>query len=196
MQHIQHCESSTRCLWCGFAPPTVSKLRHPFLLGTRCTGLKLRPVVSVGNKAIQCVAQRSHEHGGHVSSRWNFRHRFRFCILQMLYIPLVHKGEVVPGLGRGTPARFFSSLSYGIGLAASFKTSAIFVAVESLLRLPFEFFLRFDSMTICSRFCGTGKPTGHFSSGVASCFCVSFSRTASCGQPVEVERLVPREHVQ
>ena len=49
-------------------------------------------------------------------------------------------------------------------------------------------------MTICSRICGTGKPTGHFSSGVASCFCVSFSRTASCGQPCKRRNtLVPRQ---
>ena len=41
------------------------------------------------------MAQRSDEHRSLVGSRWNVRHRLRFCVLQKLHVLLVHKSEVV-----------------------------------------------------------------------------------------------------
>ena len=57
-------------------------------------------------QGVQCVAQRSDEHGGLISSRWNIRHRLRFCVLQKLYVPLVHKSEVVLELEMGLQVKF------------------------------------------------------------------------------------------
>ena len=81
-------------------------------------------------QGVQCVAQRSDEHGGLVSSRWNIRHRLRCCVLQKLG---VHKSEVVLEL-ETDPARFFHHCHTEPVLQPVFRTSAIFVAKESLLR--------------------------------------------------------------
>ena len=75
------------------------------------------------------MAQRSDEHGGLASSRWDIRHRLRSFVLQKLYVPLVYKSEVVLELETE-----LSSFLYGVGRAVSFETSPIFVAIESVLR--------------------------------------------------------------
>ena len=103
-------------------------------------------------QGVQCVAQRSDEHRSLVGSRWNVRHSLRFCVLQKLHVPLVHKSEVVPELEMelqpGPLTVVIRSRS-----CSKFQTSAIFVAIESLLRYQAQKFrLRCDPMTMRSRF--------------------------------------------
>ena len=113
LQHsFQHRESSTRCLWCVQLSPDF----EPFLFGTRCTSVKRRPVVSVANKAYSVWLNVRMSTEGLASSRWDIRHRLRSFVLQMLYVPLVYKSEVVLELETE-----LSSFLYGVGLAIKFQ---------------------------------------------------------------------------
>ena len=79
----------------AFSATNCLQTWNPFLFGTRCTSLKHRPVVKCRPQGVQCVAQRSDEHGGLVSSRCNIRHRLRFCVLQRFERTFFHKSEAV-----------------------------------------------------------------------------------------------------
>ena len=138
-----------------YPPPPVSKLR----------------TISVWHSWYQPqtssrVAQRSDEHGGLVGFRWNLRHKLRFCVLQKLYAPLVHKSEVV------------------LELATELQPSSLIIVVRSRSCSKFQDFsnvrrhritapppcaiyLRFYSMTICTRICGTGPSTTCFNDATA-----------------------------
>ena len=79
----------------AFAANNCPQTSNPFLFGTRCTSLKHRPVVKCRPQGVQCVAERSDEHGGLVSSRCNIRHKLRFCVLQKFERTFFHKSEAV-----------------------------------------------------------------------------------------------------
>ena len=91
---LQHCEYSTRCLWCvsrhqpspDFAPITVRHSLHQSQ--TSSCG-------QCGQQSVHCVATRSHEHGRLIKSRWNIRHKLSFFVLQERHALLVLNSEVV-----------------------------------------------------------------------------------------------------
>ena len=85
------------------------------------------------------MSQRSDEHGGLVSSRWNIRDKLRFCFLQKRHVFLVHKCEVDLELETELQPSPLSSLPYGVGLVASFRTSAMFIVIEPQLRYHAQF---------------------------------------------------------
>ena len=137
LQHsLQHCESSTRCLWRLFR----HQLYPDFDVSVRCS-LCQSQTSSRGQcrrSGVRCVAQRSDEHGGVAGSRWNIRCRLRFCVLQMRHVLLVYKGEVVVELDTEPPARFSHRCRAESGLQPSLWTSAMFV-IEALLRYHAQF---------------------------------------------------------
>ena len=87
-----------------FSTPTVSKLRTRFCLPLVVPVSNFVPW-SVSPTRRQCVAPRSYEHGGLVSSRCTVHHGLRLCVLQQRHVPLARKSEVVLEIENGTPAR-------------------------------------------------------------------------------------------
>ena len=117
--------SATNCL----------QASNQLLSGTRFTSLKLRPVVRVASRAHSVwLNVRMSTEASSVPAE-TFAIGCDFCLLQKLYVPLFQTSEVVLELETG-----LSSLSYGGGLAASFRTSAIPVISEPLLRHHAIFF--------------------------------------------------------
>ena len=104
---LQHCETSTRSFRRVFRHQLSPDFEPVSVRYSLCQS-QASSCGQCRQQCVQCVAQRSDEHGGLIGSRWNLRHRLRFCVLQECHV-------LLSSLKRNS-GQVLSSLSYGVVL--------------------------------------------------------------------------------